>query len=106
MKHFLSAAALLAAGLFAIPGAANATSLPDIASLSQPQSGASEHVDWRPFRHCHGRRWDRNCHGGKFFFGGDNNRGTGRDRRGNWDRGGRGDDDRRGDYRGGERSRY
>lgn len=100
MKHFLSAAALLAAGLLAIPGTANATSLPDIASLGQPQPSAAEQVDWRPFRHCHGRR-DRHCHGGRFFFRGDNYRGSGRDR-GNWDRDSRYDDDRRGDGRRGD----
>jgi hypothetical protein len=104
MKHFLSAAALLAASLLAIPGAANATSLPDIASLGQLQPSVAKQVDWRPFRHCHGRR-DRHCHGGKFFFRGDHYRGGGRDR-GNWDRGERRDDDRRGDNRGSDRRTF
>jgi hypothetical protein len=94
MKNFLSAAALVATCCVALPGAANAISVLDAASLPRIQSGAVERIDWRPFRHCHGRRWD--CHGGKFFRGD-------RDRRGKWDRGGRRDDDRRRGNHGGDR---
>jgi hypothetical protein len=89
MRNILSAAALVAAGCFMLPGAANAASLPDVSGLAQTQPGSLEQVHWRFYRHCHGRRWDRYCHGGR-FFGGDR-------RRGRWyrDR----DDDRRGDRR-------
>jgi hypothetical protein len=107
MKHFLSAAALLAAGFFAIPGAANAASLPDTASLGQRLSGAAEQVDWRPFRHCHGR-WNRHCHGSRFSFGGGHNRGRysfGDNYRGG-DRRGRSYDDRRGYDRRGDRDSF
>lgn len=98
MRHFLSAA-LLATGLFVIPNAAGATSLPDAAALPRIQSDAVDQIDWRPFRHCHGRRWDRYCHGGRVFF-------RGRDRHDRWDRRGRrDDDDRRGDGRRGRGDR-
>jgi hypothetical protein len=55
MKNFLSAAALVATCCVALPGAANAISVLDAASLPRIQSGAVERIDWRPFRHCHGR---------------------------------------------------
>lgn len=97
MKHFLSAA-LLATGLFVLPNAASATSLPDAASLPRLQSDAVDQIDWRPYRHCHGRRWDRYCHGGRIFFGRE------RHRRHRWDRHHRRDDYRRGDRRRGRDS--
>jgi hypothetical protein len=74
MKNILGAAAIVAAGVLGLTGAASATSLPGAALVQQ--SGV-EQVDFRPFRHCHGRRFERRCHGGVgIFFGRE------RDRRG------------------------
>lgn len=69
MKNVLGAAAILASGLFALPGAANAASMADAAALSgAAQNGLVETVHFRPYRHCHGPRWRRDCHGGRLFF--------------------------------------
>jgi hypothetical protein len=98
MKNVLSAAALLATGLFMLPGAANAAVIPNAASVVSVPSSGVEQIDFRPFRHCHQRRWDRNCHGGVFFRGG-------HDRRGDWRRGDRRyEDHRRGNDRPDRRS--
>jgi hypothetical protein len=77
MKNLLGAAVLLAAGV-ALPGAGNAASLPDASSLSP--SRQVEQIDFRGYRHCHGPRWDRRCHGGKRWFFRDRDHRRGRDR--------------------------
>ena len=66
MKNILGAAAIFAAGLFAVAGSANAAPVaPDAAALATvAQGGGLELVHWRPYRHCHGRGYRRYCHGG------------------------------------------
>jgi hypothetical protein len=69
MKRLLGTAAILGAGFLALPGAANAGALADSASLAAQASGSTvQQIDFKPFRHCHGPRWDRRCHGGGLFF--------------------------------------
>jgi hypothetical protein len=102
MKKLLGTAALLAAGLLGPSGAASAASLPDAASIGASATSQVERVDFSPFRHCHGPRWDRRCHGGTIFFrdrdrrdrDGYRHRGRERDRYDRRDRDrGQGDDD-------------
>jgi hypothetical protein len=66
MKNLLGAAAIIAVGMFAVSGTANAAPVaPDAAGLATlAQTGGTELVHWRPFRHCHGRGYRRYCHGG------------------------------------------
>ena len=66
MKNILGAAAIVAAGLFAVSGSANAAPVAvDAAGLAAvAQGGSTELVHWRPYRHCHGRGYRRYCHGG------------------------------------------
>jgi hypothetical protein len=72
MKNILGAAALIAAGVLGFTGSASAASLSGAASVQQT---GVERIDFRPFRHCHGSRWDRRCHGGgALFFGRDRDR--------------------------------
>ena len=100
MKKLLGTAALLATGLLGLSGAASAASLPDAASIRASATNQVERVDFSPFRHCHGPRWDRRCHGGGIFFRDrdrrdrDGYRNRGRDRYDRRDRDrDRGDDD-------------
>jgi hypothetical protein len=66
MKNLLGAAAILAAGMFAVSGTANAAPIaPDAAGLATlAQTKGTELVHWRFYRHCHGRGYRRYCHGG------------------------------------------
>jgi hypothetical protein len=69
MKNLLGAAAILAGGLFALSGAAGATSLSNAANIGSSVQGSSvQKVDFRLFRNCYGPRWDRRCHGGPGFI--------------------------------------
>jgi hypothetical protein len=94
MRKLLGMVAV-AAGLMAASGAANATPASEAGRIAPTtQTNGVETVDFRPFRHCHGPRWDRRCHGGFGIFR-DRDRYRGRDRY----RDRRYDDDRRGGYR-------
>ena len=64
---------MMAAGIaFAVAGlmAAPASAAP-IGSAAFDGAGltktAAEKVNWRPYRHCHWRRGDRWCHGGRGY---------------------------------------
>jgi hypothetical protein len=74
MKKWLGAAAIIAAGFLAVPSIASATSLTGAASGGSSAQNTVQQVDLRPFRHCHGPRWDRRCHGGALFFRGGRDR--------------------------------
>lgn len=79
MKRLLGTAAILG-GCLALPGMANAGAFADSALPVAANAGTVQQVDFKPFRHCHGPRWDRRCHGGGLFFFRD------RDHRRNYDR--------------------
>jgi hypothetical protein len=74
MKKWLGAAAIIGAGFLAVPSIASATSLTGAASGGSSAQNTVQQVDLRPFRHCHGPRWDRRCHGGALFFRGGRDR--------------------------------
>ena len=69
MKKLLGTAVIIAAGFLGLSGVANAASLADAASLgSSVRQDRTERVGFRPYRHCHGPRWDSRCHGSGIFF--------------------------------------
>jgi hypothetical protein len=96
MKHFLGAAAMVA-GLLAVAAPASATPAGEVGKLApMTETTGTLQVDFRPYRHCHGPRWDRYCHGGIFFRDRDRHRRHWRHHR---------RDDYRGHYRRGYRDR-
>lgn len=59
-------AAMVAAYAVASMGSygASAVGLTGLAGLSLATSAQPAQAHWRPYYHCHGRRWRRRCHGG------------------------------------------
>lgn len=80
MKNLLGTAAIIGAGLLALPGIASASSVSGAATGQSSVQKSLTEVDFKPFRHCHGPRWDRRCHSGGVLFFRDRDRRDWRDR--------------------------
>jgi hypothetical protein len=66
MKNLLGAMAIVATGLLASAGGANAAPVMDVDALATTaQSEGLQEVHWRRYFHCHRYRWRRFCHGGR-----------------------------------------
>jgi len=72
MRHVKAMAAGTALALAGLLSTVASAAPPRMAVLNSAvvAESAVEKVDWRPYRHCHGRRGYRRCHGG-VYFGGD-----------------------------------
>jgi hypothetical protein len=65
MRHLVLALALAAATAgFSAPASA-APAVPALGTELTTTTLGAENIDWRPYRHCHGPRWNRWCHGGR-----------------------------------------
>jgi hypothetical protein len=64
MRKPLLVCALVAWSVFTSSGRADAGAIP-LAGLAGilPAHAELQLVDWHPYRHCHGTRWHRWCHG-------------------------------------------
>jgi hypothetical protein len=69
LRTLAAGIALAVAGLMAAPASAAPAGLAAFDSAGLTKT-ATETVNWRPYRHCHWRRGDRWCHGGRAYYRG------------------------------------